>query len=99
MDLIESEPDYAALPVAKARLFTRRLNLPEAMSPIVPIVIGAAAAALEASRTLEDQGFLVVAIRPPTVPPGTARLRVAFTALHPDAEVERLADAIRPYIP
>lgn len=99
LDLIEAEPGYAALPVAKARLFTRRLNLPEAMSPIVPIVIGDASAALEASRALEDQGFLVVAIRPPTVPPGTARLRVAFTALHPDAEVERLADAIRPYIP
>jgi len=99
IDLIETEPAYAALPVAKARLFTRRLNLPEAMSPIVPIVIGDAVAALEASRGLEEQGFLVVAIRPPTVPPGTARLRVAFTALHPDAEVERLADAIRPYIP
>ena len=96
--LIESDPAYAALPVAKARLFTRRLNLPEAMSPIVPIVIGDAKAALEASRQLEAQGFLVVAIRPPTVPPGTARLRVAFTALHPDAEVERLADAIRPYM-
>jgi 8-amino-7-oxononanoate synthase len=99
IDLIAAEPDYAALPVAKARLFTRRLNLPEAVSPIVPIVIGDAKAALEASRGLEEQGFLVVAIRPPTVPPGTARLRVAFTALHPDGEVERLADAIRPYIP
>ena len=98
IDLIEAEPAYAALPVAKARLFTRRLNLPEAVSPIVPIVIGDAKAALDASRGLEEQGFLVVAIRPPTVPPGTARLRVAFTALHPDAEVERLADAIRPYM-
>jgi 8-amino-7-oxononanoate synthase len=98
IELIEAEPAYAALPAAKARLFTRRLNLPEAVSPIVPIVIGDAKAALEASRGLEEQGFLVVAIRPPTVPPGTARLRVAFTALHPDAEVERLADAIRPYM-
>ena len=98
LDLIVAEPHYAALPVAKARLFTRRLNLPEAVSPIVPIVIGYAKAALEASRGLEEQGFLVVAIRPPTVPPGTARLRIAFTALHPDAEVERLADAIRPYM-
>jgi 8-amino-7-oxononanoate synthase len=98
IDLIEAEPAYAALPVAKARLFTRRLNLPKAVSPIVPIVIGDAKAALEASRGLEEQGFLVVAIRPPTVPTGTARLRVAFTALHPDAEVERLADAIRPYM-
>jgi len=99
LDLIASDPAYAALPVAKARLFTRRLNLPAAVSPIVPIVIGDAKAALAASRALEEQGFLVVAIRPPTVPPGTARLRVAFTALHPDSEIERLADAIGPFIP
>jgi 8-amino-7-oxononanoate synthase len=99
LDLIAAEPDYAALPVAKARLFTRQLNLPEAVSPIVPIVIGDAVAALKTSQALEEQGFLVVAIRPPTVPAGTARLRVAFTALHPDTEIERLADAIRPYIP
>jgi 8-amino-7-oxononanoate synthase len=98
LDIIESQPNYATLPVAKARLFTRQLNLSEAVSPIVPIVIGDAKAALAASTDLENQGFLVVAIRPPTVPPGTARLRVAFTALHPDAEIERLADAIRPYI-
>jgi len=98
LDLIESQPDYAALPVAKARLFTRRLNLPEAVSAIVPILIGDAKAALAASADLEAQGFLVCAIRPPTVPAGTARLRVAFTAQHPDNEIERLADAVRPYM-
>jgi 8-amino-7-oxononanoate synthase len=99
LDIIEDDPDYAALPVAKARLFTRRLNMADAVSPIVPILIGDAKAALELSKMLEDAGFLVVAIRPPTVPAGTARLRVAFTALHPDAQVERLADTIRPYLP
>jgi 8-amino-7-oxononanoate synthase len=98
LDLIESQPDYAALPVAKARLFTRRLNLAQAVSPIVPILLGDTKAALAASADLEAKGFLVVAIRPPTVPAGTARLRVAFTAQHPDSEIERLADAIRPYI-
>ncbi len=98
LELIETEPDYTSLPVAKARLFTRRLNLAPAVSPIVPILIGDAKAALAASADLEAQGFLVVAIRPPTVPAGTARLRVAFTAMHPDGEIERLADAIRPFI-
>jgi 8-amino-7-oxononanoate synthase len=44
---------------------------------------------------LEDEGFLVVPIRPPTVPVGTARLRFAFTAQHPDAEIERLAGIVR----
>jgi 8-amino-7-oxononanoate synthase len=95
LDLIAADPDYAAQPLAKARLFTRLLDLPEAQSPIVPVIIGDARAALDASRLLETEGFLVVAIRPPTVPPGTARLRIAFTALHPDLEVARLAEVLR----
>jgi 8-amino-7-oxononanoate synthase len=95
LDLIARDPAYAARPLAKAKAFTRRAGLPEAQSPIVPIVLGSAQAALAASRRLEDEGFLVVAIRPPTVPEGTARLRLAFTAAHPDAEIERLADLVR----
>jgi 8-amino-7-oxononanoate synthase len=95
LDLIARDPDLAARPLAKAKAFTRRAGLAEAQSPIVPIVIGGAAAALAASRRLEEDGFLVVAIRPPTVPQGTARLRLAFTAGHPDAEIERLADLVR----
>jgi 8-amino-7-oxononanoate synthase len=98
LDIIESSPELVAAPLAKARAFTRALNLPEAQSPIVPVIIGEATAALEASRALEDQGFLVVAIRPPTVPAGTARLRVAFSSGHPAAEVARLAEAVRPYL-
>lgn len=98
LDIIESSPELVAAPLAKARAFTRALNLPEAQSPIVPVIIGEATAALEASRALQDQGFLVVAIRPPTVPAGTARLRVAFSSGHPDAEVARLAEAVRPYL-
>jgi 8-amino-7-oxononanoate synthase len=95
LDLIARDPDYAARPLGKARAFTRRAQLPEAQSPIVPILLGSAQAALAASRRLEDEGFLAVAIRPPTVPEGTARLRLAFTAAHPDAEIERLADLVR----
>jgi 8-amino-7-oxononanoate synthase len=95
LDLIASDPAYAALPLAKAKAFTHRAGLPEAQSPIVPIVIGSAQAALAASRRLEDEGFLAVAIRPPTVPEGTARLRLAFTAAHPDHDIDRLADLVR----
>ena len=94
LDIIEAEPALTAQPLAKARLFTRRLGLPDAESPIVPVVLGAAEASLAASAALEARGFLVVAIRPPTVPEGTARLRVAFSADHDDADVIRLADAI-----
>jgi 8-amino-7-oxononanoate synthase len=95
LDIIESEPDYAALPLQKARAFTRAANLPAAESAIVPVTIGDADAALRASALLEDEGFLVIAIRPPTVPEGTARLRVTFNAAQPDEAIERLAGLIR----
>lgn len=95
LNLLEREPELTAKPLAKARAFTARLGLPEAQSPIVPLIAGTAEAALKASHALEEQGFLVTAIRPPTVPAGTARLRFAFTAMHPDEEIARLADAAR----
>jgi 8-amino-7-oxononanoate synthase len=98
LTIMESEPGLTAKPLAKARAFTSRLGLPEAQSPIVPLVLGAPDAALQASNKLAEQGFLVTPIRPPTVPVGTARLRFAFTAMHPDEEIARLADAVRALI-
>jgi 8-amino-7-oxononanoate synthase len=98
LEIIESEPDYAALPLAKAKAFARIAGLPEPASPIVPVLVGEPEAALKASRLLQEEGFLVVAIRPPTVPRGTARLRLTFTAQHPDREVERLAELVRKQI-
>jgi len=94
LDVILRDPDYAALPLRKARLFARALNLPGPQSAIVPLVLKETDAVLAAARALEDEGFLVVPIRPPTVPDGTARLRFAFTAQHPDAEIERLAATV-----
>lgn len=95
LDVIARDPDYAALPLRKAKLFARALNLPEPQSAIVPLVLKETEAVLAAAQALEDEGFLVVPIRPPTVPDGTARLRFAFTAQHPDAEIERLAATVR----
>jgi 8-amino-7-oxononanoate synthase len=94
LDLIEKDPALTSKPLAKARFFTSRLGLPEAESPIVPIIVGSAEAALEAAQKLAEQGFLVVPIRPPTVPESTARLRFAFTAGHEDADILRLADCV-----
>jgi 8-amino-7-oxononanoate synthase len=96
--IIESEPELTMKPLAKARAFTSRLGLPEAQSPIVPLIVGEPKAALHASNKLAEEGFLVTPIRPPTVPAGTARLRFAFTAMHPDEEVARLAEAVRALI-
>jgi 8-amino-7-oxononanoate synthase len=95
LDIIEKEPALTALPLAKAQAFTRLAGLPLAASAIVPVLLGSEERALDASRRLEAEGFLVAAIRPPTVPAGTARLRLAFTAGHPDSEVARLATMIR----
>jgi len=95
LDVIEREPDYSALPVQKAQAFTRKVGLPDAVSPIVPILIGGEEDALAASDMLANEGFLAAAIRPPTVPAGTARLRLTFTAQHPDDEIARLAGLVR----
>jgi 8-amino-7-oxononanoate synthase len=64
-------------------------------SPIVPVILGEEEAALSASTSLLEQGLLVPAIRPPTVAPGTSRLRVALSAGHHDDEVARLAAALQ----
>jgi 8-amino-7-oxononanoate synthase len=65
-----------------------------AVTSIVPVIVGEAGRALAVSRHLETAGFLVMAIRPPTVPQGTARLRVTLSASHEEAQVDALAAAI-----
>ncbi len=95
IDVIENEPETIARPMQNAIAFTRLVGLPDATSTIVPIVIGDEQQTLAASRLLEEEGFAVIAIRPPTVPAGTSRLRLTFSAAHPADEIERLADIIR----
>jgi 8-amino-7-oxononanoate synthase len=63
-------------------------------SPIVPVVVGSEDDAVAAAGALLDRGLLVPAIRPPTVPPGTSRLRITFSAAHTDDDVARLLDAL-----
>lgn len=95
LDIVEHDKAYVAEPLRKARLFARALNLPEPQSAIVPLILGDSDVTMAAARSLEEDGFLVVGIRPPTVPHGSARLRFAFTAQHPDAEIERLTKSVR----
>lgn len=66
---------------------------------IQPIVIGESDKALMLSDRLQQQGFLVSAIRPPTVPPGSARLRVTLTAAHTEQQVSELVAALLEYLP
>jgi 8-amino-7-oxononanoate synthase len=94
LEIAQAEPERGARALMLARRLTQQLNLPAAQSAIVPFIVGDAGRALALSQTLQDQGFLVVAIRPPTVPKDTARLRIAFSAAHKEEEVDALADAI-----
>src|SRR5206468_3346894 len=63
-------------------------------SPIIPIVLGDEAAALAASAALRQRGLLVPAIRPPTVAPGTCRLRIAVSAAHTDEHMALMQSAL-----
>jgi 8-amino-7-oxononanoate synthase len=68
---------------------------PNHPSPIIPLVLGEEAAALEAAEALLAGGLLVPAIRPPTVAPGSSRLRVTLSAAHTDAQINALLSALR----
>lgn len=81
--------DEGAALIARLGAHVERLA-PGNPSPIVPIVIGAERAAVAASAALLEQGIFVPAIRPPTVAPGTSRLRVALSAAHTDDDLDRL---------
>jgi 8-amino-7-oxononanoate synthase len=66
----------------------------ESPTPVQPVVIGDNEVAFKASEKLREAGFLVTAIRPPTVPVGTARLRITLTATHDENQLDRLLDAL-----
>lgn len=70
------------------------LTLTPSSSAIQPVLIGDSQTAVDISKALFDAGFLVSAIRPPTVPQGSARLRVTFSALHEEQQVDQLLDAL-----
>lgn len=70
------------------------LHLMDSFTPIQPILIGDAARAMRLSTMLRERGLMVTAIRPPTVPAGSARLRVTLTAAHSAAQVQLLLNAL-----
>ncbi|MBK7251616.1 MAG: 8-amino-7-oxononanoate synthase [Gammaproteobacteria bacterium] len=83
--------------IARFRAAAHAEGLPLAASetPIQPLVLGSPERALAASAALERAGFWVAAIRPPTVPRGSARLRVTLSAAHEDAQVDALVEALK----
>jgi len=84
--------------VARLRMLIDRVR-PGHPSPIIPVRCGDEQRALDAAAALLDRGLLVPAIRPPTVPVGTCRLRVALSAAHTDAQIDLLASALGELFP
>lgn len=71
------------------------LQLMDSPTPIQPLLIGDSERALQLSAGLRQRGIMITAIRPPTVPQGTARLRVTLSAAHSEADVDRLLEALQ----
>ncbi len=97
--VVEEEPERRQRLLALASLLVSRLratgcNVGPTRSHIVPILIGAAGAAVDLSARLRQRGLLVPAIRPPSVPPGTARLRISLTAGHTEEDVAALVEGL-----
>lgn len=88
--------EHLAALVTQFRTGAQRLGyaLTSSATPIQPLILGNTPAALEASRRLRERGILIPAIRPPTVPEGSARLRITFSAAHATAHVNRLLEAL-----
>ncbi len=82
--------------IERFRAGAQALGLPilPSATPIQPLLLGSSESALEVSRKLWDLGFWVAAIRPPTVPAGTARLRITLTAAHSEIQIDRLLEAL-----
>ena len=97
--LIDEEPwrrERVLALTARFRAAARQLDLPLGASdtPIQPVILGTPEAALGAQKALWEAGFWVVAIRPPTVPAGSARLRITLSAAHTESQVDALIETL-----
>jgi len=98
--IVVAEPERRQRLLAGARLLRDALRQngfgeTRSQSHIVPVIVGDALEAVQLSRQLEKRGMLVPAIRPPSVPEGTARLRISLTSAHTEEDVIRLVEALR----
>jgi 8-amino-7-oxononanoate synthase len=99
LDIVETEPDRRTHLLAAAATLRQRLQAAgwqtgDSASQIIPIQVGAPAAALALSQRLRAAGFWVPAIRPPSVPPGESLLRLSLTANHTPAMIDGLLAAL-----
>ena len=98
LDLVAREPERrtrvrALAADLRARLVRLGLTVPDGEGPILPVIVGESERAMAWSRALLERGVFVQAIRPPTVPPGTARLRVTLMATHTEDDLAHAEQA------
>lgn len=88
--------DHLQQLIRRFRQAAAQMNLPlmKSQTAIQPILIGDSGKTLRVAQQLEQQGILVTAIRPPTVPPNTARLRITLSAAHTNSDLDKLLDAL-----
>ncbi len=96
--IVEEEPERPALARGLATRLATGLrsagyDVPDPAAAVLPVIVGEADAAMALSARLLDAGVLVTAIRPPSVPPGTSRLRTTVMATHADAHIDRAVNA------
>ncbi|QJC53091.1 8-amino-7-oxononanoate synthase [Paenibacillus albicereus] len=99
LELIQAGPERRMRLLAASRMFRASLtaaglDVPDGDSPIVPLRIGESDQALRVQAALEEEGIAALAVRPPTVPAGTARIRFSLSAAHSDAELAAAASRI-----
>ena len=90
------QPECPAVLARRVRseLAAKGMTIPAGDSPIIPVIVGSEEAALRRSDELLEKGILVPAVRPPTVPRGSSRLRVTLSSAHSHAEIEQLVSAL-----
>jgi 7-keto-8-aminopelargonate synthetase-like enzyme len=93
------EPKHQARVRELARFVRSELSHGAGDSPIIPVILGEEQRALDTAAVLREEGLLVVAVRPPTVPRGSSRLRITLSCDHTDAEIRTLIDALKHHIP
>ncbi len=99
--IVQQEPQRRHRVLALAQMLRQRLARVEPAggpstlaTPIIPVIVGDCHSAVALSRQLQEEGLLVPAIRPPSVPEGTARLRISLTAGHTEEDIEALLAAL-----
>lgn len=78
-----------------ANYFCKLMNLPKAYSAIIVIIVGDNEKVLKIAKKIEENGFIISAIRPPTVEIGKSRLRLTFSSMHKKKDIEKLANSLK----